>query len=225
MSIETWLVFQESSVYSAGPLAATLDMLTANHRTADHDIEPQFLERWSPRAFTAEAMPHELLLRLFEAARWAPSSFNGQPWRFVYAHRDTPQWDPLFTLLVPANQAWVARASVLLFIVSDRWRRAEGRDPKPVYSHTFDAGAAWMSFALQARAMGWAVHGMSGFDVSLAYQRLAIAEADYRIEAAIAVGKPADKDVLDEPYRSREVPSQRRAVESFIFEGRFGETR
>jgi len=196
-------------------------MEIANPRTADHDVEPMFLERWSPRAFTPEAMPHEVLMRLFEAARWAPSAFNGQPWRFVYAHRDTAQWEQLFAILIPYNQAWVARASVLMFIVSDRFRRAAGREPQPVYSHSFDAGAAWVSLALQARAMGWAAHGMSGFDVQLAYQRLEIPEPEYRIEAAIAVGKPTDKNVLEERYRSGEVPSPRKAVGSFAFEGRF----
>lgn len=194
-------------------------MLTANHRTADHDIEPMFLERWSPRAFTAEPMPQTLLMSLFEAARWAPSAFNGQPWRFVYAHRDTPQWEQFLGILIPYNQAWAARASVLMFVVSDRFRRAPGREPQPVYSHSFDAGAAWMSLALQARALGWATHGMSGFDVKLAYERLGVAEAEYRVEAAIAVGKPADKEVLAEPYKSRETPSPRNAADTFAFEG------
>lgn len=196
-------------------------MSTANHRTADHAVEPMFLERWSPRAFTAEAMPHEMLMSLFEAARWAPSAFNGQPWRFVYAHRDTPHWEQLFGILIPYNQAWAARASVLMFIVSDRFRRSEGREPQPVYSHSFDAGAAWASLALQASAMGWATHGMSGFDVKLAYERLKIPESDYRVEAAIAVGKPADKEVLAEPYKSRESPSSRRSADTFAFEGQF----
>ena len=195
--------------------------LTANHRTADHDVEPMFLERWSPRAFTAEPMTQELLMSLFEAARWAPSAFNGQPWRFVYAHRDTPHWDRLFSILIPYNQAWVARASVLMFAVSDRFRRAEGREPQPMYSHSFDAGAAWGYLAMQAHAMGWAAHGMSGFDVKLAYELLDIPEAEYRVEAAIAVGKPTSAEVLAEPYRSRETPSPRKRADTFAFEGLF----
>jgi nitroreductase len=195
--------------------------LTANTRTADHDVEPMFLERWSPRAFTAEPMPQELLMSLFEAARWAPSAFNGQPWRFVYAHRDTPHWERLFGILIPYNQAWVKNASVLMFAVSDRFRRAEGREPAPVYSHSFDAGAAWACLALEARAIGWAAHGMSGFDVGLAYEQLQIPEAEYRVEAAIAVGKPTGADVLAEPYKSRETPSTRKRADTFVFEGLF----
>jgi nitroreductase len=194
-------------------------MRSTNQRTADHDIEPMFLERWSPRAFTAEPMPQATLQSLFEAARWAPSAFNSQPWRFVYAHRDTAAWQRLFALLIPYNQAWVARAAVLLFVVSDRWRRVAGREPQALYSHSFDAGAAWVSLALQAHTLGWAAHGMTGFNVAQAYQQLAVPEADYRIEAAIAIGRPADRQVLPEPYQSMESPSARRAADTFVFEG------
>jgi nitroreductase len=200
-------------------------MRSANHRTADQDIESMFLERWSPRAFTAEPMPQATLQSLFEAARWAPSAFNSQPWRFVYAHRDTQPWQHLFGLLIPYNQAWVARAAVLLFVVSDRWRRAAGREPQALYSHSFDAGAAWLSLALQAHASGWAAHGMTGFNVAQAYPQLAVPEADYRIEAAIAIGRPAERQVLAEPYQSMESPSSRHATDTFVFEGRFGVER
>ena len=190
-------------------------------RTADHAIEPMFLERWSPRAFTAEPIPDEVLMSLFEAARWAPSAFNGQPWRFVYAKRDTPAWDKLFAVLIPYNQGWVKNASVLMFAISDRFRRAPEREPQPVYSHSFDAGAAWAYLALQASRVGWAAHGMSGFDVLGAYAVMEIPEAEYRVEAAIAVGRPTSADTLEEPYRSREVPSPRKPVSRFVFEGVF----
>jgi nitroreductase len=196
-------------------------MTTINGRTATHGADPMFLERWSPRAFTGEPMPHDQLLSLFEAAGWAPSAFNGQPWRFVYAHRDTPSWASLFDLLAPANQAWVKNASVLIYVLSDRFRRTPGRDPSPVRSHAFDAGAAWAMLALQASRSGWAAHGMAGFDLSRSYEVLGVAEADFQVEAAIAVGRIGDASTLDEPYRSREIPSQRNPVESFVFEGRF----
>jgi nitroreductase len=192
----------------------------ANHRAAEFDVEPMFLERWSPRAFTGEAMPFETLMSLFEAAHWAPSAFNGQPWRFVYAHRGTEHWDRLFDALIPYNQGWVKHASVLMFAISDRFRRKEGAEPQPVYSHSFDAGAAWACLALQASRMGWGAHGMSGFDVAKAYEATGVSEAEYRVEAAIAVGRPTDAAILDEPYRSREHPSGRNPVSSFAFEGR-----
>ena len=193
----------------------------ANGRTTDHDIDPIFAERWSPRAFTGEAMPQPELMRLFEAARWAPSAFNGQPWRFVYAHRDTPAWAPLFDILIPYNQMWVANASVLMFLVSDRFRRVEGQPPAPMHSHSFDAGAAWANLALQATRGGWAAHGMVGFDMAKAYETLGVPEADYRVEAAIAVGRQADRSVLPEALQDREAPSPRVPAASFIMEGHF----
>jgi nitroreductase len=191
-----------------------------NGRTAQHGVAPIFLERWSPRAFTGEPMPQELLNTLFEAAGWAPSAFNGQPWRFVYAHQGTADWDRLFDVLIPYNQAWVKHASVLIFVVSDRFRRSEGREPAPLRSHSFDAGTAWGYLALQAHLLGWAAHGMAGFDVARAYEALGASEAEYCVEAAVAVGRPTSAEILDEPYRSREVPSQRNPVSGFAFEGR-----
>jgi len=193
---------------------------TINGRAAAHGVDPMFLERWSPRAFTGEPMPPALLDTLFEAAGWAPSAFNGQPWRFVYAHKGTADWDRLFDVLIPYNQSWVQHASVLLFVVSDRWRRKEGAEPTPVRSHSFDAGAAWAYLALQASRLGWAAHGMAGFDVQRAYEAVGASEKEYCVEAAVAVGRPTDPSILDEPYRSREVPSQRNPVSSFAFEGR-----
>ncbi|MBU1375007.1 MAG: nitroreductase family protein [Alphaproteobacteria bacterium] len=193
----------------------------ANGRAADHDIHPMFLNRWSPRAFTGEAMPEDLLNGLFEAARWAPSAFNAQPWRFVYAHKGTGDWDRLFDVLIPYNQAWVKHASVLMYVISDRFRRAEGHAPAPIHSHSFDAGAAWAYLALQASHIGWAAHGMAGFDLARSYEALGVPEDQYRVEAAIAVGRPTDAAILDEPYRSREAPSPRNPVSSFAFEGRF----
>lgn len=196
--------------------------LTANGRTADHDIDPVFLNRWSPRAFTAEPIPDEVLMSVFEAARWAPSAFNSQPWRFVYARRDTPTWSRLFSILIEYNQAWVNLASVLAFAVSARARHKPGAEPQPIYSHSFDTGAAWAYLALQAHQLGWAAHGMTGFDPARAYEVMEIDDADYRVEAAIAIGRPADKSVLTEAFQAQETPSQREPVSSLVFEGKLG---
>lgn len=190
-------------------------------RFPDHSVDAQFPSRWSPRSFAADALSEAQVMSLLEAARWAPSAFNAQPWRFVYAHRGTADFDRLLDLLVPFNQMWAKNASVLTFIISDRFRRAEGQPPAPIYSHTFDAGAAWAYLALQASRSGWATHGMAGFDVARAYEVLELAEADYRIEAAIAVGRQADPATLEEVFRAREVPSPRNPVSAFAFEGRF----
>ena len=196
-------------------------MTTANNRTSEFDVDPMFLERWSPRAFTGEAMHHDELMALFEAAHWAPSAFNAQPWRFVYAHRDTPAWAPLLDLLIPYNQLWAKNASALAFVISDRFRRTPGGVPQPMRSHTFDAGAAWAYLALQASRSGWAAHGMAGFDVARSYEVLGVSEADYQVEAAIAIGRIADPSVLDEAFRAREVQSPRNPISSFAFAGPF----
>ena len=193
---------------------------TANGRSADHDIDPIFLQRWSPRAFTAEPMPQEVLNSLFEAARGAPSAINVQPWRFVYARRETPQWDPLFGALMEMNQVWVKNASVLMFAISDKFRRKAGAEPAPNRSHSFDTGAAWAYLALQAHHLGWAAHAMGGFIPEKAHEATGAPESDFRIEAAIAVGRIADKSTLPEGFREREVPSGRGPVSGFVFEGK-----
>jgi nitroreductase len=195
---------------------------TANGRTADHDIDPIFLHRWSPRAFTGETMDDTVLMSLFEAARWAPSAINIQPWRFVYAKRGTPQWAPLFDALMDMNQAWVVNASVLAYAISDRFRRKPGADPTPNRSHSFDTGAAWAFLALQAQHLGWGAHAMGGFHVDKAHEALRAPESDYSVEAAIAIGRPTDASVLPESYRAREVPSGRGPVSGFVFNGRLG---
>jgi len=195
---------------------------TVNGRTADHEIDPQFLSRWSPRAFTGEPIPEAMLMAMFEAARWAPSAFNGQPWRFVYARREKPEdWGPLFGALIEYNQAWVAGASVLAFIASARFRQHPARGPEPNRTHSFDAGAAWGYLALQAHRLGWAAHGMAGFDMARAYEATGLPEAEFQVEAAIAIGRPTDAGVLPEAFRAREVPSDRERVGRFVFEGRY----
>jgi len=197
---------------------------SVNGRSADHPIDSIFLERWSPRAFTGEPMPQKVLMSMFEAARWAPSASNIQPWRFVYAHRGTPQWPPLFSALMDMNQPWVAQASVLAFILSDRFRRRAEVEPAPNRSHSFDTGAAWAYLALQAHSLGWAAHAMGGFHVDKAYEATGAREHDLRIEAAIAIGRQSDASVLPESYRAREFPSGRSAADDFVFEGRIKPT-
>ena len=138
-------------------------------------------------------MPQAELMSLFEAARWAPSAFNGQPWRFVYAHRGTADWDRLFDVLIPYNQEWVKNASVLMFTVSDRFRRAEGREPAPVYSHSFDAGAAWAYLRSQASRIGLGGPRHERLRRGQGLRRCWRSRgASIRVEAAIAVGRPTD---------------------------------
>jgi nitroreductase len=195
--------------------------MTANPRVADYAIEPIFTERWSPRAFTSESIPEETLHTIFEAARWAPSSYNSQPWRFIYARRDTPHWDKLLDLLVEGNKAWAKNASAIVILVSKKTMTIPGKEvPIESYSHSLDAGAAWGCLALQAYKSGFDAHGMVGFDQSRAATELNV-PADHRVEIAIAIGKRGDKSVLSESAQSREFPSPRAPQSSFVFEGAF----
>src|SRR5271163_4308862 len=105
-------------------------MTAENTRIADHPIEKVFLDRWSPRAFTGEPIPQSVLFTLFEAARWAPSSFNSQPWRFLYATNENAHWDKFLGLLVPFNQSWAKTASALVFAVSETTMAMQGKDAR-----------------------------------------------------------------------------------------------
>jgi nitroreductase len=194
-------------------------LTTQNPRRPDHAIDPLFIERWSPRAFTGEAVPESELLRMFEAARWAPSSYNSQPWRFVYAVRDTPDWLPFLDLLVPGNRKWAEGAGALVILVSSKLMKT-GDGLKPSASHSLDTGAASANFQLQAIRQGWHVHGMGGFDKERAVTLLNV-PADHQVEAAYAVGRAADPADLTEEQRAKEVPNGRRPITDFAFAGAF----
>ena len=196
-------------------------MTTVNGRTADHPIDPMFLERWSPRAFTDEPLAEADLLTMLEAARWAPSSYNSQPWRFAYALRDNAAWPTFLDLLVPFNRSWAKDAAALVVLISNSLMKPPGADKEvPSHSHSLDAGAASGYFALQASRMGWHVHGMVGFDIDRAFAALDV-PAGYRVEAIYAVGKLGDPVRLPEPLRAREVPSPRVPLSSLVFQGSF----
>ena len=196
-------------------------MSSPNPRTADHPINPAFLERWSPRAFSGEVIPEPELMSIFEAARWAPSSYNSQPWRFLYARRDTPNWDTFFSLLGEYNKSWAAQAAALVLLLSKISMVVPGKDvPIESYSHSLDAGSAWGYFALQASMNGWATHAMVGFDLPRTAVELDI-PADYRVECMIAVGRRGDPATLPEAARAREVPSNRSPIATLVREGKF----
>jgi nitroreductase len=186
-------------------------------RTADHPIEPLILRRWSPRAMSGEEISEQELMSLFEAARWAPSSFNAQQWRGLYARRDTENWDLFFNLLGEGNKSWAKNAAVLVVFVS---RKNFEHNNKPSVTHSYDCGAAWENFALQGCSLGLVVHGMEGFDYDRARTDLGIPE-EFHVEAMAAVGRPAPKKVLPEKLQEREKPTDRRKTKESICEGRF----
>lgn len=190
-------------------------------RVTDYPIDRVFVDRWSPRAFTGEAISEAELFSLFEAARWAPSSYNSQPWRFLYARRDTAHWERFLGLLIPYNRAWAQHAAALIFIVSKSTMLPPGKDTEiPSHSHSFDAGAAWGLLAMQAVKSGWATHGMVGLNFDEAFATLGVPQG-YRVEAAIAVGRQGDKSILPEALQAREAPSGRLPVREIAFEGGF----
>lgn len=186
-------------------------------RKAEHPIEPLILDRWSPRAMTGENIATDELLRLFEAARWAPSSFNAQQWRALYARRDTEQWPTFLGLLVEGNKAWAQDAAVLVLFISRKTFEYNGEPP---ITHSFDAGAAWENFALQGFHQGLVVHGMQGFDYERAKTELKIPD-DFHVEAMAAVGKPGARESLPEKLQEAESPNDRRKASESICEGAF----
>jgi nitroreductase len=188
-----------------------------DHRTADFPIEELFLRRWSPRAMSGLPLGDAELNTLFEAARWAPSTYNEQEWRFLYARRDTQHWEMFLHLLMEANQAWCKNAAVLVVVVSHKVFERNGK-PNPV--HKFDSGAAFENLCLQAATMGLVAHGMAGFDRERARAELGVPD-DYDVEAMIALGHPGNPDDLPEGLLEREVPSGRKPIHEIICEGPF----
>lgn len=187
-----------------------------SNRTSEYPILDVILNRWSPRAMSGKKISHDELSQLFEAARWAPSSYNNQPWHFIYAHRETPAWNTLFNLMVPFNQSWAKHAGVLLVAFS---KNNFDHNNALSRTHSFDTGGACQALALQGEAMGLIVHGMEGFDYDQAKKELNIPD-DYTVEAMFAIGRPGRKDDLPKELQEREIPSGRKLIEAFTFEGR-----
>lgn len=190
------------------------DIDPLEHRDPSAPVDDLFVRRWSPRALRPEALSEEQMRSLFEAARWAPSSYNGQPWRFLYARRGSEHWQRLFDLLVEFNQKWADDAGALIVVLSQT-KTDSGKSRR---THSFDAGSAWQNLALQATSMGLAAHAMEGFDYDRAREELGVPD-DLAVEAMIAVGYPGDRDSLPEDLREREEPSGRKPLSEIAWEG------
>lgn len=188
-------------------------------REAHPRVHRLFVDRWSPRSFDESEVPEEDLRVIFEAAGWAPSAFNAQPWKFLYARRGDTNWQRFLDLLIPFNAGWAKKAGVLIFIASNsRYQRGEAIEVS--HSHSFDAGAAWALMALQATELGYHAHGMVGVDFERARQELGIPD-DWRLEAAVAIGRRDHPDKLPEGLRERERPSGRKPVDEIAVAGSF----
>lgn len=178
-------------------------------RTADHAISDIFLNRWSPRAFADKQVSDDVLNRIFEAARWAPSSGNRQPWRFIVAKtpEDLKKWHPI---LMDGNLIWADKAPILVAVTSE----------KRAGSHAFDAGAAWGYLALQAAQEGLITHPMSGIHKDIAAEILNVPD-EYEVQIIIAVGYLGEKEMLTEALQERETPSGRLPLSDILFESTF----
>ncbi|WP_417684918.1 nitroreductase family protein [Roseibium sp.] len=196
------------------------DIKLDEYRNAEHPVEPLFVGRWSPRAYDGSQMPQADLMTILEAARWAPSAYNVQPWRFVYALRGDANWDKLLDLLNPFNKDWAQRASALVFLFSDKLVDQEGAEPLVSGTHSFDAGAAWAQAALQATALGYHAHAMAGLMHDDIPAALNVPER-YKIEIAFAVGRRGDVSVLPEALQERDLPSPRLPLSKTAFAGGF----
>jgi nitroreductase len=191
------------------------------NRKSSHPIQEPLLSRVSWRAFDEnDRLTEEELLALFEAARWAPSSYNAQPWRFVYARRGDKEWDTLFNVLIDFNKEWCKKADTLVLAIS---RNYFEHNNKPSHTSRFDTGSAWMSLAFEAHHRGFVTHGIQGFDYEAIKKALQIPDT-FTVEAMIAIGKLGKKEDLPKEIQEKEVPSTRKPLETIISRGKFNFT-
>ena len=188
------------------------DQVSFDGRDALAGVNPLFVERWSPRAFQAHHIEHQVLARIFDAARWSPSCFNEQPWRFFTSSAET--FDDFLSLLVEGNQGWAKTASVLGFVVG---KSRFARNDKPNDWYQLDCGAAWMALTLQARFEGLHTHGMGGIKKEAVTEYLKLDVEHEAVLMGFAIGKLADLSQLDPAQREREVPSSRKPLEAIWY--------
>lgn len=188
-------------------------------RVPEHPVADQFLSRWSPRAFAADTMAEAEVLSLLEAARWAPSAMNEQPWRFAYGLRGEAEFAAIAEALVPFNRVWAEKAAALIVIASKTTATRDGAEV-PFATHAFDTGAAWASLALQAHLNGWAAHAMGGFDHAIAARNLNLPE-NHALHAIVAVGRRGDASQLPEALQARETQSPRKPLVQIARKGGF----
>jgi nitroreductase len=173
-------------------------------------VDPLILKRWSPRAFSKTPVSDEDVELLFDAARWAPSCFNEQPWRF---HVSTERnFDQFLSLLNEGNQIWASNAGLLGFVVV---KKTFTQNDKPNAYAEFDAGAAWLAMSLQARQMGLYTHGMGGIKHAEVAEYLGLDE-DHKVVCGFAIGVAAAADTLPEELAAKEKPSARRALADIL---------
>lgn len=191
-------------------------MSTHKHAQTQYPVADFIKHRWSPRSFTSQPIQDEDLRTLFEAAAWAPSAMNEQPWRFVYAHRaQTEAFQNLWNCLLPGNQPWAKNAAVLVVVLA-RKTMGPNNDLNRHYLH--DTGLATGNLLLQAGTMGIHGHVMGGFDMAKTQEVLHL-PADLEPASFLALGYVGEAEQLEEPFRSRELAARsRKPLREFVFE-------
>jgi len=176
-------------------------------------------QRWSPRAFAPTPVAGEKLHRIFEAARWAPSSSNLQPWLFIVGFSGDDTYKAIYSSLVEFNQLWASTAPVLLISVG----KETNIKGEPNGSYKYDVGQAMAILSMQAMAEGIFVHQMGGIDKDMAARLLGV-PVDYKVLTAMALGYPGDPEILHENLKRLEyAPRKRKPLDEFVFTGKFGE--
>ncbi len=189
----------------------------AVERKTTYPILNDIRDRWSSRSLSGDPITHDTLMTLFEAARWAPSSYNNQPWRYIYAERESVAWSQFLSFLVDQNKVWAQNAAALIVVVSKDTFDFSG---EPSRTHSFDAGASWENMAIQGVTMGLVVHGMGGFDYERVKKELTIPDG-YTVEAMIAVGLPGIRRDLPKELQDMEQMSDRKLLSEIVFDGTF----
>jgi nitroreductase len=183
-------------------------------REPNYEIDPIFVNRWSPRALERD-MSEEDLMALFEAARWAPSSYNNQHWRFIYATHEDEEFEEFKDLLSDFNREWAKEGYALVVIASKTTFDYNGEEAP---THSFDTGSAWENLALEATKRDLVAHGMQGFDYEEAQEKLGVPKG-FEVEAMIAIGSKGDESSLDEDFRVE--PNGRKDLDEIAMQGRF----
>ena len=185
-------------------------------RKADNKVNKLFLKRWSPRAMSGEKITKKEMNSLLEAARWAPSSYNGQPWRFYYALRGDKHFDTYMDIVNEFNQSWAEHSGALIIVASTGVFEHNG---EPDNTHKLSVGAAYENLALQGADMDLVVHGMAGFDYEAAKEYTDMPDS-HEVICMAAVGKPGKKEDLPEQLQERESPSDRKPLSEISFNGK-----
>jgi nitroreductase len=189
---------------------------------SDFPVHQLIIDRWSPRAFSERPVPPDVLRSLFEAARWAPSSSNEQPWAYIVGTReDHENFAKMLSVLIEFNAGWAKNAPVLALAVAEL---NFAKNNAPNRNAQYDTGAATALLSVEATARGLAVHQMAGFDPAKAREVFAI-PAGWEAIAAIAIGYPGDPNSLPQHLKDRELaPRTRKPLSEFVMAGHWGHT-